>query len=523
MESDLEKVVTTEKKLKLERLAHVLVTGLFIMMTAGLLIASVFSTTYMYNDMDLVYKWDFPWVHILLLLAVLGIGGWFKYKQYSFWNYMPGNRFLILYTILLTAAMFGWLYVTQLQLPELSDPSHCYDAALDLLKGEDYAWVTVRQYMNQYPFQNGIVLFMALLIRLFGDAAYMVFQVINIIFFILMNVAMCKTVRILFGEKVARYNYVLFPLYVPLTFYITYVYGTMIGLSLALLALMFFFQFRQKRRVGYMVASALCMTGAIIIKQNYMIFLAALLILIMLDSIRTRRVKGLLGILLVVLCLETGTMAVNKTVEHIIHAETPAGIPKMAWLAMGLQDTDDGAPGWFNAFNVYIYDRNHGDSAAITHVCLSDIKRSVIGFAKEPATLFLFFGEKIISEWNNPTFECFYIQYGRPSAIELSEPVDQTIHMDGSINKVLVAIFNIVHTWILFGAAAFVILNRKKLDIFQLTYAMIFVGGFIFYTFWEAKSQYTIVYFVLLIPYAMMGFNEVMNRVAGLIKKRAEQ
>ena len=34
----------------------------------------------------------------------------------------------------------------------------------------------------------------------------------------------------------------------------------------------------------------------------------------------------------------------------------------------------------------------------------------------------------------------------------------------------------------------------------------IFIGGFLFHTFWEAKGQYTLPYFTLLIPLAIQGY-----------------
>lgn len=39
----------------------------------------------------------------------------------------------------------------------------------------------------------------------------------------------------------------------------------------------------------------------------------------------------------------------------------------------------------------------------------------------------------------------------------------------------------------------------------RLLLPMIFIGGFIFHLFWEAKGQYTITYFVLLIPLLCKG------------------
>ena len=48
----------------------------------------------------------------------------------------------------------------------------------------------------------------------------------------------------------------------------------------------------------------------------------------------------------------------------------------------------------------------------------------------------------------------------------------------------------------------------------RLLLPMIFIGGFIFHLFWEAKGQYTITYFVLLIPYCAKGLMDMTDDIA---------
>ena len=47
----------------------------------------------------------------------------------------------------------------------------------------------------------------------------------------------------------------------------------------------------------------------------------------------------------------------------------------------------------------------------------------------------------------------------------------------------------------------------------RLLLPTIFIGGFLFHLFWEAKSQYTITYFVLLIPYCAKGLMDMTNEM----------
>ena len=43
---------------------------------------------------------------------------------------------------------------------------------------------------------------------------------------------------------------------------------------------------------------------------------------------------------------------------------------------------------------------------------------------------------------------------------------------------------------------------------------MILIGGFMFHMVWEAKSQYTLPYFVLLLPYTVMGYSKAAECIS---------
>ena len=67
------------------------------------------------------------------------------------------------------------------------------------------------------------------------------------------------------------------------------------------------------------------------------------------------------------------------------------------------------------------------------------------------------------------------------------------------------------------------IIRFKRNDIKQLTFAIIFIGGFLFHLIWEAKCQYTITYFVLLIPYSVKGYIDLSKYIDDKIKNRKVQ
>ena len=106
----------------------------------------------------------------------------------------------------------------------------------------------------------------------------------------------------------------------------------------------------------------------------------------------------------------------------------------------------------------------------------------------------------------------------RKSNIQKSKFV-KSILSEGKVNETITLYMNIIQTLILFGATTYMILDFKKIKSKQLIFIIIFIGGFLFHMFWEAKCQYTFTYFVLLIPYAVRGFVLLSNILEEKISK----
>ena len=75
-------------------------------------------------------------------------------------------------------------------------------------------------------------------------------------------------------------------------------------------------------------------------------------------------------------------------------------------------------------------------------------------------------------------------------------------------------IFNIFESIVFLGTLAYIYYTGRQMPLHRLLLPMIFIGGFIFHLFWEAKGQYTITYFVLLIPYCVKGLMDMTDEIA---------
>jgi hypothetical protein len=116
-----------------------------------------------------------------------------------------------------------------------------------------------------------------------------------------------------------------------------------------------------------------------------------------------------------------------------------------------------------------------------------------------------FFARKTAYQWNDPTFIAIERMEGRKSTISPPAWVHSLIYGSGKVKFSVV--FNIVQTLILTGMLFYLIFTRKSENINELLIAVVFLGGYLFHMVWESSSSYTLPYFVMLLPYAVKGFD----------------
>ncbi|MCM1426145.1 MAG: hypothetical protein NC118_06030 [Eubacterium sp.] len=126
-----------------------------------------------------------------------------------------------------------------------------------------------------------------------------------------------------------------------------------------------------------------------------------------------------------------------------------------------------------------------------------------------------FFAKKNAFQWNDPTFIGMVLTDGRTSAITLSDGVQSVIN--GRASVWLSILLNVVQTQILLGALFCLIMRFKSKNLYELFGGVMFLGGYLFHFFWESSSSYTIPYFVILIPYAVKGWLDMVRKADGML------
>lgn len=494
------------------------------LMLGVLVVMSATGTCVVYGEKEHVqYLNDFPMKHILCGAAVLGAAFLFarcRKKQNAVTKKKHKMTAPELITILAAAAA-GVLWLIFVPSSSTADSRRCMEAAEMFLNGDYAPWEpvpfqysgTISGYASTYPSQNGLILYMIGLIRIFGKAnARIAFRVINI--GALLAGTWCLTKFL--GRKCG--TWVILLLYLPFSLYITFVYGTMPGFALSMGSLLAAKQFLRDRKFRYALLCAVLIACAVEMKSNYLIVLIALIIYLLGEALLCRKPAPVLAALLAVASVWAAGTGVTAYFEKTTGYSCDKGIPMIAWVEMGLQEGTR-ADGWYNRYNIDVYKMNEGDPQQTAEQVKQDLQQTLTSFREDPAYAAEFMCQKTRSQWTEPTFQSLWIQRDAAKKKYRTDFSQSLICQGGRLNDLFVNVTDLLQSLVYEGALLYFILDfRGRYSLQRVRRrrtgflwesripAVIFIGGFLFHLVWEAKSQYTVVYFLLLIPYAVAGF-----------------
>ena len=180
------------------------------------------------------------------------------------------------------------------------------------------------------------------------------------------------------------------------------------------------------------------------------------------------------------------------------------GISKLGWIETGLSDNGF-SPGWYNYWPAYGIVEARLDNEIYKELSKEHIVKRLEYFNQDKLEMIKFFYKKNSSAWNNPSYQSLWIQ----KDIKLTEFNNSVV--DGEISKILTKYFNYIQLIIYTGVLLTLIMYYKEFDYIKSSYLLVIIGGFIFYTFWETKAQYTLQYYLMMIPYASIGWNKLTD------------
>ncbi len=424
-----------------------------------------------------------------------------KYGHFLFWGALGGMTLFLVWWVSQTNF---WFY---------GDAEKMFACASGLSIGSYNEWLP-GGYAHMWPFQNTYILFVWFLGFFFPFLElFKAFYYISIASYVMTVVSIYKMMQLLVKEKaLVSIQGVMMALYLPFAFMTMCMYGDSIGYGFAALAMYLAVKYTKTEKLYQLILSGCALFVGISFKQNTMIIFVGILAILFLHAVSQKKDilrRSLFAAIFLVIVL-VGISIPNRIIHSITGINDFEGNSKWAHLAMGLQEGDKGY-GWYNSYNYDIFVENDYDNEKTGQDALESIRSSVDYFVENPDYAWKFFNLKLASEWNNPTFECFHNQNSRITAVELSSFVKSTINDGGKVNILLIWILDIGQSVLLFGILLY-FLHEDKENYQQLLPGLLFIGAFLFWMFWEAKSRYVVPYLFFLIPYCIMGYRMLIQK-----------
>ncbi|MBZ5836918.1 hypothetical protein [Streptococcus salivarius] len=377
-------------------------------------------------------------------------------------------------------------------------------------------------YLYKYPHQIGLVTFERVLLFIFGSNNIKALFFVNLILCICDNFLLFKITESLFSDSnVNKILLVLSFLFLPHIFFILFVYGINYGLFLVLLSLFFLIRFIDDKKWINLVGTLIPLVLAVIIRSNYIIMAMTIFIILILDFLRTKSWKNiLLAILPFILISLLNGLLVNSY-EKASKISEIDGEPKIAWVAMGLDDnpTYNRLPGWYDAYVENVYTKHNGNEDKITNDSKKLINSRLNTFLKNPGYTVNFFKNKFISTWTDSLFQSVWSGPNSSMPVEgqsVNGKLMSSIYRGGIAYKILYYYSSVILIIIYIGAMISMLISMRNMrtsNLFILVFTIYLTGGVLFHLIWETKSQYVYPYVYLLLPLTAYGINWFQNKI----------
>lgn len=379
----------------------------------------------------------------------------------------------------------------------------------------DYSSLSA-DYFKRFPFQLGYVMFSEIIIKLFktGDN-YLSVEVVNVVCLAISYFSILISTRKIFkNDSVTKILALLLTACMPPILFCTFTYGNIPGLMFASLSIWQYIEIKDKNKLKsavHIILSALFMGIAVCIKKNFMIAAAALIIIASVEFLRRRKLQNIICILLCVLSIIGCTKAVTSYYEKKTNMSFGDGIPMVSWLSMGLNESTI-APGWYNGkYTVTNFHYHNMDSKLAAEASKEEIKTRREIFSNDKVYRNDFFSKKIASQWNEPSYQSIWTNQVRGRYGEMGKWAS---YVCGDGESKIKGYMNLYQQFIfVMTALSCLIILKKYRDINAALFPAIIIGGFLYHLLFEAKSQYSISYFVLMIPLAALALEEIFTRI----------
>ncbi|MBO5556805.1 MAG: glycosyltransferase family 39 protein [Oscillospiraceae bacterium] len=445
-------------------------------------------------------------LNLLVLAASTGL-------LWLFWRVCDRISLRVLCLILgLWTLLAGCAFISQVKLQPSQDSYIVTFWAMQAARG-DLSYY--HDYFAGFPYQFGYALYEETVFRLiFGlvpgipeGFACMILQGLNLLFVIGTAWLLIACAGKLFSSpRVQKLTALLLLLSLHGIFFCTYLYGNIPGFFFAMLALWWYLRFQERKAWPDAVLCGASVTIAVVLKLNFLIVGIALGIVWLLELLRKWEWRSCACLLLCTLMLLGLKDAPQRFYERRTGEDFGSGVPMIGWLALGFHEGQTG-PGWYEAtYTMSAFLDAEKDSAAAADFAREALARRVAEFRETPGAAVDFFSRKYLSQWNEPTYEVIWNNNVRE---HFTEPGPLYTLMCQSGEGALKVWMNFHQQLVFFGVCLALVFLLRARGPKTCLLPLMLLGGMLYHLLFEAKSQYSYHFFLVMIPLAACGLDSL--------------
>ena len=471
-------------------------------------------------------------LNILFTFFTLGI------LYFIYITVLPKISKKILFILMLVFTLsLGFWWVNYLKLKPISDQSMVVYCAEKILDNDLCSILDPGNYLSRNPHQLGFVLYIAIIFKIFNTRNVIFLQNIAVIFSTLSAITMYFIVKELFEEEIVHKLSLLFISFFSIyfVFFCPHVYGNLPGLSFGLIAILFTLKFINSNKFWHLIIVAFSITISYLLKNNYEIFLIAIIIelaLKILSEIKTFKIKPInnffknnifksfSGIIIIVSIVFGIKTLVYTCFENYTNYYLQNGVPVISYIYMGIAEPVTLTPGWYTGDVEIIYNESGYNKEKSSEKTKKLLEKRIEYLSQNSDYTFNYFKSKIETTWLNPTFQTIwcstpslildldpaYNNYIAPKKILISILTGKAFYIEEQIMDIYQILMFLISSFAL-------IRNFKEGSLKKMFLPLIFLGGFSFHLLWETKSIYVLQYFYLLIPYSVYGIYNIFSLI----------
>lgn len=405
------------------------------------------------------------------------------------------------------ALAFSVYWVSVALVQPYADGWFCCSMAEFINIGE-YGVLEPAGYIGTYPQQTGLVFLLQMIYRIFGSMNWVPFQYLNALCMPLLVYAGYRIAWFVFQrQEICFYYLILIIAYLPLWMYVPFVYGETISITFSLVVLWQTLRFCRTQKLSSLAWAGLASGIAYQLRMSSLIMVIASAIVLLVYAYRSSTLKtagkalAMTGAMFLgILCLEIG---IKGYYQNISGVEIGGGIPRIALIMMGLQDTEKG-PGRYTGESIDLYLESGCDVQAVEDHCAAVVKERLAELARGGALDFFY--RKLDTQWNQPDCLAYFETDNFDQVTETAPWLTSRVYTGSG--KALIKLWMDRFQFTIYFSVAILmggVLFRRKSDLSAQVAEITIIGGFLFSVMWEAMSRYVLPYMVLMVILAGGG------------------